>query len=354
MSRVVAVDCGTMFFQVAEQGDDGSVNIKSIRNAFVELPEDEDVEEVLNRNEWQWIKDGKKYYILGEDSLKVANIFPGKVELRRPMESGVLNRNEEKKNIVMAEIINSAVGKPTDKDSLVCICVSSESVDDSVDSVFHRNRLSGMFSRLGWNVHVIEEGQAVVLSERPTIIEKDEHGNSAEVPYSGIGLSFGAGRTNCVLTYKGLKIIGMSCARCGDWVDNKVAEATNTPISQVTRKKERELNFDNLEGFEDDDDVLFALNAYYEELIRFVFEKFAVKFGTVKSQFEYPLPIVVAGGTSMPKGFCNKIKEVVSKLDLPFDIKDVVHASEPRNSVVKGCLTSAMIAKRRLDKKEEE
>jgi len=337
-----------MFFQVAEEDASGNINIKVTRNAFVELPDSEDVEDILKQNDWQYVKDGKHYYVIGEDSLRVANMFPGKVELRRPMQDGVLNKNEDMKMLILAEMIKSSIGQAPDKSSIVCTCVSSPSVDDSQDSTFHKSRLSGMIKQLGYNVKVIEEGHAVILSERPSMIEVVD-GKTVESPYSGLGLSYGAGRTNCVLAYKGLQVVGASCARGGDWLDQKVSEATGVPQSQVTRKKETELDFNNIDW---NDDVIYALNAYYSSLLEFVFSKFAQQFSKVKSQFESPLPVVVAGGTSMPKGFCDKLSEVVSGLELPFEIRDVTHASDPRNAVVKGCLTWALMAHRKMKKEK--
>ncbi len=719
-TKIYGVDMGTMFFQVAEldECDKKTVKVKTTRNAFVELASSEDVDEVLEKNDWQYVQDGNKYYIIGEDSLKVANMFPGKVELRRPLQDGVLNKNEEKKMLILSHLISSSIGNSPNKQSIVCTCVSSESVDGSVDNAFHKARLMGIFKNLGWNVKVIEEGLAVILSERPVMKEPD----GTESPYSGIGISCllphvkiytkrgiipisdvkvgdmvlthknrwrsifnivkkdfngiatklqmqgysdnteeyafvddheiyvyrdsewqwigcesiqkgdivgepivsedveekynigmaicervtnsskytkkrvevtsdvqrligyflgdgsisrlsntgicfdfgpdekfyaedvaaileknfdkkseiklvdwdgslklhvscyskglaryfrnhfynddgekeypwclsklrkthclnllvglirsdgdissginfsntstsliflvkqlfarlgysssiswrlprssklkngriisgkknswavnvgsklvsnslkdiilsldcsssrfnenmfinnsfacstiqeveydeysgpvydlqveedhsfsgpfltihncGAGRTNCVLAYKGLSVIGMSCARSGDWVDRKVAEATGEPVGQVTRKKEMKLNFKDIDY---DDDVIFALDAYYGEMIKFVFNNFARKFAEVKSQFESPLDIVIAGGTSMPQGFCDKIKEVIREMDLPFAIKDVRHASTPCESVVKGCLTQAIATYRRMIKSD--
>ena len=345
--RVVGVDVGTMFFQMAERTHEGKMSIKSIRNAFVELPDSEDTEDILSNNDWQWVKDGKHYYILGEDSLRVANMFPNKIELRRPMQDGVLNKAEKQKMLVMAEMIESTIGKATSDRSVVCTCVSSPSADGSTDSTFHRARLSGMIQRLGWKVEVVEEGHALVLSERPIIIEKDELGEDVEVPFSGVGISFGAGRANCVLAYKGLQVIGTSVARSGDWIDKRVSEATGTPIAQVTRKKERMLDFEDVNY---EDDVIFALDAYYGEMVTFVFNKFATQFSDVKSDFEYPLEIVLGGGTSMPKGFCRKVKEVIDGLDLPFEIREIRLANDSRNAVVKGCLAQAIRVKKRMDK----
>jgi len=338
-SRVLGVDLGTMFFQVAEM--DGSlVKVKNTRNAFVELPKSDDVEEALKSNNWQYIKDGDNYYVVGDDCIKVANIFPGKVEVRRPMADGVLNKNEDKKLVVLAELVKASIGKAPDDKSWVCTCVSSESIDGSSDSTFHKNRVTALFTRLGWKVKIIEEAHAVVLSERPTIIEED----GTVIPYSGIGISFGAGRVNCLLAYKGLPVIGMSVARSGDWVDKQVSEQTGVAISQVISTKERKLDFTKID---DDDDVLFALNAYYDVMIEYVFKHFGNKFQEVKSQFTQPLDIIVAGGTSMPKGFCQKLEKIVRGLELPFQIKEVRHAKNPRNSVVEGLLTQALITQKK-------
>jgi len=342
-SRVCAIDCGTMFFQMAEM-EQNKISIMTTRNAFVEIEETDDIEEILKQNNWQYVKDDNKYYVLGEDSIKVARMFPGKVELRRPMQDGVLNSGEDKKMMVLAELISSSIGNAPDDKSVVCTCVSSDSVDGSLNNTFHKARLESMFSRKGWNVKVIEEGYAVILSEKPTVVTVE----GQEIPYSGLGISFGAGKVNCVLAYRGLQVIGMSCARGGDFLDKQVSLQTDIPISQIIAKKEKYLDFNNIDY---DDDVLFALDAYYGEMIKFVFDKFAKKFMEVKSEFDAPLDIVVAGGTSMPAGFCNKVKDVVQKLSLPFEIKTIRRASDPRNSVVKGCLSQALVYQKQLLKK---
>jgi hypothetical protein len=274
-------------------------------------------------------------------------MFPGKIELRRPMQDGVLNKGEDKKMLVMTKMLEDIIGKAPDKNSMVCFCVSSESVDNNIDNTFHKARLEGMAKRLGYKCKAIEEGHAVVLAERPIYIEQD----GSESPYSGIGISFGAGKVNCVLAYKGLQIIGISATRSGDYIDKKVSEQTDTPLAQVTGAKESKLDFDNIDY---DDDVIFALNAYYENMIEYVFRNFAIKFQEVKSQFDGPLEVVIAGGTSMPKGFTNKVKEVVQSLDLPFEIKDIKLSSDPRNAVVKGCLTQAIISQKKLKNKAVE
>jgi hypothetical protein len=207
-----------------------------------------------------------------------------------------------------------------------------------------------LFKRLKWeNVKIIDEALAVILSENPKAIEKD--GN--ESSYSGLGISFGGGRINAVLAYKGIQVLGLSTQNSGDWVDQKVAEQTGSPLSTIIVKKERELNFLKPEMY-DEDDILYALDVYYDVMIENVFKHFSAKFVEVKSEFDADLDVVLAGGTSVIPGFDKKVEKVICKLKLPFRIKNVRMASDPRNAVVKGLLIQAAITHKKLIKASED
>jgi len=345
MSRIIGFDPGTMFFQMAEKNNNGEIELKSMRNSFVELQnyETQDVEDILKQNKWQYVSDSDNYYVIGEDSLKCSLIFPG-IKLRRPMRDGVLNKGEEKKMLIMAKIIESLIGKnDIDNDSLVCFCTSGKSIDNNVDDKFHAARLGGMFERLGLKTKKIDEGTAVVLAERPTMLDTD----GLEIPYTGIGISFGAGKVNAVLAYKGLPIISMSSTRSGDYIDRMVAENTDSSLPQITRAKETKLDFSKINELIDDD-VIFCLDVYYKNLIEYTFRNLAKEFKKVKSEFSGPIDICLAGGTASPPGFRDKVKSVVDGLDLPFEIKDVKISEDPRNAVVKGLLTQAIISQKKL------
>lgn len=352
-SRAVGVDSGTAFFQTAEKNTDGTIKLQIIRNAFVEMFSSEDIEETLKKNGWNYIKDDDDFYIVGEDAIKVARMFPGKVEVRRPLQDGVLNKGEDKKLLVLDYLVNNTIGNAPDEFSVVTTCVSSLSADGAQDSEFHKKRLEAIFKGKKWNVKIIDEGFAIILAERPIYKETD----GTESPYSGISISLGGGRVNCVLAYKGVQITGMSCARGGDYLDRMVSIDTGVPLSQCSNYKETKLDFDNLDM---DNDVAFAYDAYYSAMIKYVLTHFEKKFKEVKSQFDNPLDVVVAGGTSMPKGFIKKFKEVINELKLPFKIGEVRHAKDPRNAVVEGCLFHAIASQKKLQKelaekkKEEE
>jgi hypothetical protein len=349
MSRIIGFDPGTMFFQVAEKNNNGEIEFKSMRNSFVELLnyDSQDIEEILKQNKWQYVSDGQHFFVIGEDSLKCSLIFPG-IELRRPMQDGVLNKGEEKKMIVIAKIIESLIGREDiDDDSLVCFCTSGKSIDNDVDDKFHAARLGGFFERLGLKTKKIDEGLAVVLSERPTMIDSE----GLEVPYTGIGISFGSGKVNAVLAYKGLSIISMSSTRAGDYIDKMVAENTDLSLSKIAHIKETKLDFSKIDQLIDDD-AIFALNIYYQNLIEYTFRNLAKEFKKVRSDFSGPIDICLAGGTASPPGFKDKVESVVRSLDLPFDIKEIKISKNPKNSVAKGLLTQAIISQKKLKEKD--
>ncbi len=347
MSRAIGFDPGTMFFQVAEKNNKGEIEFKSMRNSFVELQDydSQDIEEILKQNDWQYVFDGKNYFVIGEDSLKCSLIFPN-IELRRPMQDGVLNKGEDKKMLVMAKIIESLIGKQEVEDgSLVCFCTSGRSIDNDVDDKFHRARITGMLERLGFQTKRIDEGLSVVLAERPIMTGE----NGEEVPYTGIGISFGSGKVNAVLAYKGLPIISISSTRSGDYIDKMVAENTDSSLSKITRIKETKLDFSKIDQLLDDD-IIFALNIYYQNLIEYSFKNLAKEFKKIKSDFSGPIDICVAGGTASPPGFRDKVESVVEELDLPFEIRSVRISGDPKNSVVKGLLTQAIITHKKMKK----
>lgn len=348
-SRIIACDPGTMFFQTAEQNDKGEVRFETMRNSFIELENYsiEDVEEILKQNNWQYVTDGQHYYVIGEDSLRVSLVFPN-IELRRPMQDGVLNKNEDRKMLVMAKMIEFLIGgKAPDDKSLVCFCTSGESIDNKVDDKFHAARLDSMFQRLGWKTKRISEGLAIILSERPIMVEPD----GTEIPYTGLGLSFGSGKVNATLAYKGLEIISISATRSGDYIDQMVLENTNSSLPKITHIKETKLDFSQIDY---DDDIIFCLDVYYTNVLEYVFKNFSKRFKEIKSDFSGPIDIVIGGGTASPIGFQKKVESVMETLELPFKVKNIKVSDDPKNSVVKGLLTQAIISQKKIQKTEKD
>jgi hypothetical protein len=60
-------------------------------------------------------------------------------------------------------------------------------------------------------------------------------------------------------------------------------------------------------------------------------------------KFSSSVPFVVAGGTSLPIGYIEKLQLSLSGKALPFEIGDVRRAENPLTSVANGCLIAAQL-----------
>jgi len=92
------------------------------------------------------------------------------------------------------------------------------------------------------------------------------------------------------------------------------------------------------------------LKAYYEELIDYVIRNIIKKFEATKRippaldakhRNAEPIPIVLAGGTSTPKGFPEMFRDRIEISEFPFKISEILVANDPLYTVAKGCLIYA-------------
>ena len=98
-------------------------------------------------------------------------------------------------------------------------------------------------------------------------------------------------------------------------------------------------------GMPNDNPVLSAISAYYERLIDYTTKQLSVALSNHKSlpKFKNPLTIVIAGGTSLAKGYVEMFHKKLIENNFPLPIKEVRHASDPLHSVAKGCLIASRI-----------
>lgn len=351
-----SIDIGTMFLVKGEIGSDNDPEFTVERNAFLEAASSEDTIETLKDNNWSYAQYGDKYYILGEDAIKLKNLLTvnssddgivmTKVgELRRPMKDGILNTGEEKLSVaIIQKLIGNLLGPPACKGETLCFCAPGDPVDKNLTVVFHKTMLTNFLKSLGYTVECIPEALAIIFSERPVAEDPDE----GEAPFSGIGISCGAGMLNCCLAWKKLPLINMSVAQSGDWIDREAAKTAGINVSAMTRYKEKNLDLNNVDY---SDMRQASLDIFYQNMIEHALNNFAEKFSQLDSQIDVPLEIVVAGGTSMVPGFMDKFKSVISGLDLPFKVKAVKHAKNPFYTVSNGCLLKAMASENKKAEK---
>ena len=186
---------------------------------------------------------------------------------------------------------------------------------------------------LGVNYKSINEAMAIIYSE------------CAKESYSGIAISFGAGMANVVCAYKGIEAVKFSTARSGDWIDKNVAESLNMVQNRVTSIKEKNLNLSEVSSSDNKKikRVLEALHYYYEALMNYTIKKMINEFqNNLNVEIDEPIPIILSGGTSIPEGFIEMFKDIISKSDITFEISEIRRAKNPMTAVANGLLVRTM------------
>ena len=321
----IGVDIGTMHLCCARSD---SSTVKIIRNVFLEVDPDEiDISELSNVSFIE-NKEENKIFIIGDDAFAFANIFSQTVA--RPMESGLISPKELYAIDVLTLMIKELIGGVRNKDVYCSYSIPSQAIDESRSVTYHEKVFGRIFSSLGINHKPINEAMAIVYSE------------CAKEKFSGVGISFGAGMCNCCLSFKGIEALKFSTARSGDWIDKNVAESLSMIQNRVTNIKEKHLNLQT--GFLKEKNkkirrIVEALEYYYVALIEYTIKKIIEEFNDkVDIEIDEDIPIIVSGGTSLPKGFMNLFKETLRKYDLPFQVSQIRSAKKPLTAVSSGLL----------------
>jgi len=201
---------------------------------------------------------------------------------------------------------------------------------------YHNDAISNDIRSLGYNPSPISEAEAICYSE----LEADD--------YTGICFSFGAGMVNTCLMSAGEGILRWSTTRSGDWVDRMSAAATAQEDTVVQQEKEHS-SFTIGEEVPSNP-ILSAVSLYYVRLIDYTVQHMLAQLVKADSlpKFTAPLPIVLAGGTSLAKGFAEQFKKSLENynkgdLALPFQVKEVRPASNPMRAVARGCLLASQL-----------
>jgi hypothetical protein len=324
----LGLDIGTMTIILARNDSD---EIKITRNVFLPLDKESiDISELTSIN---YIESPTgEIFIIGDDAFKFANIF-GK-EVSRPMQKGLISPKEINAIDVLSLIIKSLVGDTKEKEVYCSFSVPAEPIDEGRSVTYHEKVFSRILGDLGINHTPVNEAMSIIYE------------NCSNEKFSGISISMGAGMCNCVVAYKGIEAVKFSTSRSGDWVDNEVSKSLGLIPNRVTSIKERYLNLE--EGFDAQQDkkisrIIEALHYYYSSLVNYTIKKIISEFKEkVEVEINDPLPLVVAGGTSLPKGFLNLFKTSLSSYTLPFQISEVRQPKNPLTAVSQGLLIRTM------------
>jgi len=331
----VGFDLGTSNLVAARMGEENKAVVKRLRNAFIEIDEEQESRLALGGLDTVRIKDAA--YIVGDEAISIARILNKQV--RRPMSSGILNPEEREGRSILSALTKALVGEPGEEFERCCFSVPAVPVDrPKANTVWHQGFFSALLEKLGYEAEAVNEALAIIYSD------------CADSDHCGIAISHGAGQVNVCASYKLVGTLEFSIARAGDWIDENSAAAIGTTPAKVLKIKE-DPDFDLMEPTKvagDVDDIGSAIMYHYRSMIRYELQHLVREWAKLKNQLDFPdpIPIVLSGGTALVKGFKQLWEEEFERFSkrhpLPFKVKGVRMAKDPLGAVARGLLTYAL------------
>lgn len=328
------LDVGTSFLITAEESADG-IQYKEVRDAFFRLhPPTSFAGKMLEKGlqGLSYFKDVDGSFVLvGQDAINKA--IERNQSASRPLYRGVISPKEPDARRILKFILSDLVGKPTVPGETLVYSIPAEPVDQSEEDFntgYHEDCLRQDLSELGWNAQPLNEAEAICYSE----LADDE--------YTGISISAGAGMMNVCVMSAGESVIKFSTTKSGDYIDRMAAQSTGQSDSVVQVEKE---NGHFVVGEENPNPILNAVSAYYVRLIDYTVKQLCHALANHPNlpKFTHPVAFVVSGGTSRAAGFVDAFRSRLLVEKLPFQIKEVRHASDPLRAVARGCMIAASL-----------
>lgn len=348
MNKITGLDVGTHMLIASEADASGQITYREQVDAFFVMESTEEAKSMLDTLGVPYSEKNGKTYVLGEDARKFANMF--KQETRRPMQTGCLNKKDIEALGMLNALLSNLLG-PGDGSPLV-YSVTSQPLGSEMSFDYHKAQVESLLRGMGYEPKPIQEARAIALSEL------------AESRFTGLAISCGSGTTTVWLGLLGMDNpnFQFSIDRGGDWIDTNAADnfagLTRTKVQTVKEKgilirANEDLKTDHLEGPElVEARAKQALSIYYREYIKAVIK--GIKYKLEKEQlpeFDGPIPIVIAGGTSSPEDFIEVFKEEWEKAKTGLAISDIKKAKDHFRAVSKGCLIAAQIEAKKAAKK---
>jgi len=321
----IGLDVGTSKI-VRARGDAKRAETSEQLNAFFTVPYAALTQSTLKQNSVPHYREGDELVVCGAAADKFAHMF--NTETRRPMAKGVLNPLEPSGIGVLEAIMGMLVPNARQPGEIIAFSVPAAAAPNNSELTYHEGTIKNYLRTKGYNPLAVNEGLAVVLAEL------------ADESFTGIGISCGGGMCNAALAYLSIPSLTFSLAQGGDYIDASVGAVVNEPATRVKAIKEQGLDLTRPAT----DKVSKALHIYYHKLIETLVQELVTAVGRSQKlpRAEYKLPLVLAGGTSMPRGFRDKFEEVLRRRPLPFEIGEVRIAADPLTATARGALVAAL------------
>jgi len=329
------LDVGTSFVVLASEGNKGKVVYKDFRDAFYIIKPTTPIATKMIEKGLAgkvFVKDADgSFIILGKDAIEKA--VERNDSAKRPMHKGVVSSKEKEARRILSYILKEVAGNAEEQGEKLVFCIPAQPVDqedEDFDVGYHEDVVKTVLSECGYDAKSINEAEALCYSE----LANDD--------YTGIALSWGAGMVNVCVMLNGEPILKFSTTKSGDWIDRMAAVATGETDSVVQAEKE---NGEFTVGQDNENQVLAAVASYYDRLIDYTTRQLSSALEDSKSlpKFKDPIPVILAGGTSKPKGFVDHFKNKLEANGFPLTVKEVRHAADPLHAVARGCLIASQI-----------
>jgi hypothetical protein len=331
MSRVetpknepIGLDVGTSRIVTARQINH-EIKYATQLNAFVSIPYSKMSESALQKEGVPHSVDGAEILVHGNESERFADLL--NKDIRRTMTRGVLNPDEPDNVKLIREITASLTGKG-EKGQKLCFTVPAAPLGAEDNLTYHEATLRQVLSDLGFAATSINEGLAVV------------YGEMESTNYTGIGISCGGGLCNVCLSYLTVPVVSFSIRKAGDFIDSSAASVTGERPNRIRILKEQSFYMNG--HFETK--LQQVLSVYYDDMIQALVAALRNAFQSARNvpKLTRPIPLVLSGGTAIPKGFKERFETILRAGDFPIDLSEIRMASDPLTTTAKGALVAAL------------
>ena len=323
-TSAIGLDVGTSRIVAARSvGQDIKYDIQL--NAFVNIPYSKMTENVLQKEGVPHAIDANEIMVNGNESERFADLLDK--DIRRPMTRGLLNPDEPDSVRLIRELTASLAGKAA-KGAKLCFSVPAAPLGAEENLTYHEATVRQIVTDLGYEAKNINEGLAVVYAEL-------ESSN-----YTGIGISCGGGLCNVCVSYLSVPVISFSIPKAGDYIDSSAAAVTGERANRMRILKERSFHING----HFTDKVQQVLGVYYDDMIQSLVGGLRNAFQNARNvpKMSKPIPLVLSGGTAMPKGFRDRFEKILREGEFPIELSEIRMAAEPLTTTAKGALVAAL------------
>lgn len=355
----LGVDVGTYTLVVSKRDKEQEVAYTYEVNGFMEIPLTPENRKMLSMIEATAPvyrpEGGKSAFPMGIKAQEIALSWSSflnpdgaaRTIYRRTMRDGILSVRDSRESFhLLATMLHSLIGRPADGTQIAYsfpgppINSREGEAGFGLDPKYHEEVIGQIMRQFGSGVTAfgVNEAMAIIWAE----CEAEQ--------YTGLAMSFGAGMCNVVFAKYGVPIFAFSYVGGGDWIDEQSARRSGVDAVVVNRIKmgDKEAGLPGIdltaEPSGSNAHIERAIQSHYRILMGDIVQGVAkhVRENKARVVGGNPPGVIIAGGTSQPKGFVELLTRLLQGVDWgDFKIGGVRHASDPLFTVSRGLLLAA-------------